>query len=143
MSPAKPVVVTPLVPSGVTVSTVRRWVNAARRVLPLGPQIISVVFVGPTTSQQLNSRYRRRRRPTNVLSFSFEPLAGRRSESTGGEIVLCPSVIRREARQQHQAYRPYLRYLINHGLIHLLGLDHRTPSEQRHWKKFESRLSLL
>lgn len=61
-------------------------------------------------------------------------------EDADGEILLCPAVIRREAREQGEAYRVRLRMLLEHGLIHLLGLDHRTPAQHEVWKRFEKKL---
>lgn len=55
-----------------------------------------------------------------------------------GELVLCPAVIRREVSQQE--YKTRIRFLIQHGLIHIMGLDHQTAADQLRWKRYEKRL---
>lgn len=100
-----------------------------------------MIVVTALISRQLNRRYRRRDRPTNVLSFDYAH--SRRSSElhpVDGEIILCPAVIRREAREQQRRYPAYFRFLVQHGLIHLLGLDHQTSQEQKVWTRFEQRL---
>jgi probable rRNA maturation factor len=54
-----------------------------------------------------------------------------------GEILLCPDVIRHEAKAGGQRYPERLKMLLEHGLIHLLGLDHRTDAQQQVWEKYE------
>lgn len=90
----------------------------------------------------LNRRYRRKDRPTNVLSFHFDQSGpSPRHERLWGEVYLCPAVIRREARQGQIAYADRFRWLLQHGLIHLLGLDHVTPRQRTVWAKYEKMLT--
>jgi len=140
LSPAKLVTIRQLVRSGISDRTLAAWVKAARRRLPRHGGTVSVVIVGPVKSRQLNQRYRRKDRPTNVLTFT---LAQTPSDEDWGEIFLCPSIIRQEARQQGKAYRAYFKFLLQHGLIHLLGLDHHTSADHRRWQRYERRLNDL
>ena len=126
--------------AGVSRTSLRRWTLSARRRLRLVGRV-AVVMAPPKLSRRLNRQYRRRDRPTNVLSFDYAHEAQVKQQfPLAGEIILCPTVIRREAREQGREYRAYLRFLLEHGLIHLLGRDHRTPQEQRVWTQIEQRL---
>ena len=72
--------------------------------------------------RDLNRRYRNRPRPTDVLSFPQEE-----SGVIGvhlGDIVICPAVADRHARQRRHGYRLELGVLVIHGLLHLMGYDH-------------------
>jgi probable rRNA maturation factor len=62
---------------------------------------LSIRIVGDARSRRLNARYRRKDKPTNVLSFAGAGLApdGR---SFLGELVICAPVVAREARAQHK-----------------------------------------
>ncbi len=124
--------------AGLSAATIRSWIQRARRQLPRRAGSLSVAFVTPAVSQRLNRQYRKKDRPTNVLSFRYDE--GRGAERVWGELILCPSVIRRESREQHRPYQSYTRFLLQHGLIHLLGLDHVTATEQRRWERWEQRL---
>lgn len=123
------------VAAGVPAATIRRWIQRDRRRLGLVGGI-SLATVTPTTSRRWNWLYRRRRRPTNILTFVEHPKGQRWFR---GEIILCPAVIRREARRNN--YAEYLRFLIRHGLIHLLGLEHQTATQQKRWEKMEQRFN--
>ncbi|MDH3514259.1 MAG: rRNA maturation RNase YbeY [Gammaproteobacteria bacterium] len=104
-------------------TTIRRWASAAlcgikRRRVNLGVRI-----VGSAESGVLNRRYRRRRGPTNVLSFPFNPPTGLRSDLLG-DLVICAPVVRREARQQQKNLRAHWAHMVVHGILHLRGYDH-------------------
>jgi len=98
------------------------------------------VTVSSPRSRQLNRQYRHRDYPTNILSFSFSPSDQTNTAQPWGEIVLCPAVIRRQAGQWSRTYRQHFRALLEHGLLHLLGYDHRTTIEQRRWNRLEKKL---
>ena len=131
---------TVLTPAGVSTDSIRRWALRARRRLGVVGRI-SITIVPPIESKRLNMRYRRKRRPTNVLSFDYAHDSEQRGDSIiDGEVILCPEVIRREAVEQGETYRQRLQFLLEHGLIHLLGLDHGTALEQQQWERQEQRL---
>ena len=80
------------------------------------PKTVRVVLIHKETSRMLNARFRKKRKPTNVLSFRYD--------ATYGEILLCPPVIRAEARTQGNTYAFQMTWMIVHGMIHLSGLHH-------------------
>jgi probable rRNA maturation factor len=80
---------------------------------------LSVVFVTEVTSKRLNRIFRKKNYPTDVLSFSTA------ENGVGlGEIVVCPKVLQRQARDQGHSYRKELDYMVIHGFLHLIGYDH-------------------
>lgn len=135
-SPRYTVTVQTAVSAGVTLAQVRRWVRRAAPLLGLPGGTISVAFVRSAESQRLNTRYRRKRRPTNVLSFGYAPPL----DGVIGELILCPAVIRAEA--PGRSYRSRVRFLVEHGLIHLTGLDHQTTKQAKHWANIERQLAV-
>lgn len=80
------------------------------------PKMATVIKISEEESRILNHRYRRSNRAANVLSFRYGP--------DYGEILVCPSVIRREAKEQESSYRYQLTWMILHGMIHLAGRHH-------------------
>lgn len=114
---------------------IRRWVRSAAVRLGLPKGTINVVFVRPAESAIVNRRYRGRLGPTNILSFAYHPSIG----EVIGELIVCPQVARHQSG--HGDYQSHLRFLIEHGCIHLLGIDHTTRSEQQRWIQYERKLS--
>lgn len=90
---------------------------------------LSLVFVGSRRMKELNTRYRKKPKTTNVLAF---PL-GRES----GEIFMDLHVAKREAPERPMPYRRYVQYLYIHALLHLKGFDHTTPRETKRMDKEE------
>jgi probable rRNA maturation factor len=82
---------------------------------------VSVVFCGEKLSQRLNRTYRKKNKPTNVLSF---PLSKHE-----GEIFLNLIRIKKEAQKKGLPWAGYLSYLFIHGLLHLKGHDHGSRME--------------
>ena len=80
------------------------------------PHKIVVAEVDKRESQRLNRKYRRKDKPTNVLSFRYG--------SEYGEIIVCPVVIRKEAKEQGNTYKYQMTWMILHGILHLAGIHH-------------------
>jgi probable rRNA maturation factor len=79
---------------------------------------LTVALVSDTRVRALNHRYRRKNRPTDVLSFP--------SDEKGylGDVVIAAGVARRQAREAGHPLGTEIRVLALHGLLHLLGYDH-------------------
>jgi probable rRNA maturation factor len=93
---------------------------------------VSVAFVGDARIRALNSTYRRKDAPTDVLSFPCGDAAFL------GDIVIAAGVARRQARSAGHAFGVEARVLALHGLLHLLGYDHETDNGRMH--RLERRL---
>lgn len=87
------------------------------------PYTLSVVFATPEESRRINKEYRKKDKPTNILSFPYTFVSG--------EIVLCPELIMAESNKMNLSYKTYLTYLLIHGLTHLAGFDHSLLMERR------------
>ena len=87
---------------------------------------LAVRVVSAAESRRLNARYRGKDRPTNVLSFPPPPLppAARAAPRPLGDLVICATVVREEAKAQSKPLEAHWAHLIVHGTLHLLGYDH-------------------
>ena len=84
--------------------------------------------------------------PTDVMSFPMDELRPGRDgvepqEGVLGDIVLCPSVAARQARDAGHATEEELLLLTTHGVLHLLGYDHAEPEDEK--EMFELQRQLL
>ncbi|RUM53263.1 MAG: rRNA maturation RNase YbeY [Methylococcus sp.] len=79
--------------------------------------------VGIEESSALNHQYRRKKGPTNVLSFSYEKSHALPLE-TFGDLVICAPVVEKEAAEQKKSLDAHWAHMIVHGVLHLLGYDH-------------------
>ncbi len=125
-------------------AALQRWAGLALGRRSRGGEI-SVLVVGPARSRSLNQRYRGQNHATNVLSFPAGPgaTAPAGPASAGaflGDLVICPQVLRREARAQGKAERAHWMHLVIHGALHLIGYDHQRPADARRMERREARL---
>ncbi len=91
---------------------------------------LSVAYVGTAKSRELNNTYRQKDKPTNVLSFSLS--------KDSGEIILCPTVIKNEAKNFGKTYPKFLGFLVIHGMLHLKGHQHSSRMERAE-KKYDAK----
>ena len=134
----------------VRVSVVRhaRFLSRVRRELRLNGHEFSVCFVSDSEMARLNQRFRNKRGPTDVLSFP----AGERSltsftSSTSftsflGDIAISPAAAQRNARRFSRTLDEELRILILHGVLHLLGYDHKADNGEMERKELRLRRKL-
>jgi probable rRNA maturation factor len=83
---------------------------------------LSVLFCGNSYIQELNSRYRGRDEPTDVLSFALGENAGERY--LPGDIVISLETLEENAACFKVSPDEELRRLLIHGILHLSGMDH-------------------
>lgn len=87
---------------------------------------LSVVFLSSKDSQKINKKFRKLDRPTNVLSFALN--------KNSGELILCPAVIKLEAKDENKNFgknfRELLGFLVIHGMLHLKGWAHSSKMDE-------------
>jgi probable rRNA maturation factor len=89
---------------------------------------IVILLTDDETVRDLNDRFRRKNRPTNVLSFPAADMPGANPQPLG-DIVLAYGVCVTEAEEQSKTLRNHLTHLVVHGVLHLLGRDHEVDAE--------------
>ncbi|HEY5264955.1 MAG TPA: rRNA maturation RNase YbeY [Steroidobacteraceae bacterium] len=94
------------------------------------PATLSVRVVGDARSRSLNAHYRRKDRPTNVLSFAGAGIAPN-GRNFLGELVICAPVVAEEARTQGKTIESHWAHMTVHGVLHLVGFDHERAAEAR------------
>ena len=79
---------------------------------------MTVAIVPDARVRALNRKFRKKDKPTDVLSFP--------SHERGylGDVVIASGIAARQARQAGHSLATELRVLALHGLLHLLGYDH-------------------
>jgi probable rRNA maturation factor len=102
--------------------TQREIATFARRVLravDVEPEELSIALVDDESMRELNRKFRRRNKTTDVLTFPGDgPLLG--------EIVISVDQARRQAADEKHSLATEVRYLILHGILHAMGYDHET-----------------
>jgi len=118
--------------------------RAARRFLDhldLRGVELSVLLTTDGGIRALNRSWRRRDRPTDVLSFpAGDPPPGSSGPRHLGDVILSLDTARRQARAHGRTVGEELDLYLAHGLLHLIGHDHHRPRDARRMAALESRL---
>jgi probable rRNA maturation factor len=115
----------------------RSWVETA-----LGSRAeaaLAIRLVDEEESGALNQQYRGKHEPTNVLSFPVE-LPQEVRLPLLGDIVICAPLVATEAAEQGKAVDAHWAHLTIHGVLHLLGYDHRLAEEADRMEALEKEL---
>lgn len=97
-------------------------VNKIARLSGIKKGTLSLSFVGEKKIRDINKEFRGIDKSTNVISFPFMDYAG--EEFIIGDIVICLSVAKEQAKKEGNDFHQYIAFLIIHGFLHLLGFDH-------------------
>jgi probable rRNA maturation factor len=92
------------------------------------PVEVSVAVIGNRKMKALNKKYRDIDKPTNVLSFSQtegEVTAQPPGKLYLGDIVLCYPIVIDECARENSLIDDRVNELVEHSLMHLLGMHHR------------------
>ena len=104
----------------------RRWVTSREE--------LSIALVTDREIRRLNLRWRRKDRPTDVLSFPLE------EPGNLGDVVISMDTARRQAKEGGWPLAAELRRLLAHGILHCRGYDHESAADARRMAAAERRL---
>lgn len=93
---------------------------------------ISLVFAEEKLSQKLNYQYRGKNQSTDVLSFRYN--------KNEGEIIICYSIAKKQARENKISIKNELTRLLVHGILHLVGYDHKTNKDKLAMEALEKKI---
>lgn len=113
----------------------QQWVDAALAGRKTDAEL-TIRIVECQESQALNSQYRGKDKPTNVLSFPFEAPPGFELNLLG-DLVICAEVVENEAKEQKKALEAHWAHMVVHGCLHLLGFDHINNDEAEEMEGLE------
>jgi probable rRNA maturation factor len=85
---------------------------------------LSVLLCDDATIARLNGRYRRKRGPTDVLSFRQEDRNTPGVKEAVGDLVISLPTVKRNAKESGVSWDEELRRVATHGILHLAGMDH-------------------
>lgn len=103
---------------------------------------VAVLLCDDLTIQLLNRRFRKKNKPTDVLSFPAQEALPEGLVHLGDVAISLQTAARQAASAGHSLERE-LALLLIHGLLHLLGYDHETDNGEMEAKEKQLREKLL
>lgn len=100
--------------------------------LGLGDAELSILLCDDETIRELNLQYRKKNKPTDVLAFPMQDGPGPQAQpGLLGDVVISLPTATRQAAEHDRPIIEEVTFLLAHGLLHLLGYDHATRSDER------------
>jgi probable rRNA maturation factor len=105
---------------------------------------VSLLICGDARIRDLNFRFRQKDKVTDVLSFpahhDLRSIVYSQSELFLGDLAICHSQTKRQAKKFKIRYMDEFIHLFFHGVIHLMGYDHEiSEKEQKIMDQWEQR----
>jgi probable rRNA maturation factor len=100
---------------------------------------LSVLLTDDPGIHRLNREHRDKDKPTDVLAFPMDESV---PDPAGilGDVVISLDTAFRQARSRGRPLLEEVRFLLAHGLLHLIGYDHGEPAEKREMVAMTRRL---
>ncbi len=100
--------------------------------LGLEPAELSVLLTDDRQIHALNREHRGKDKPTDVLAFPLDDAPpGNGAPRLLGDVVISLDTALRQARSRKRELLAEVRFLLAHGVLHLVGWDHDTPAKKK------------
>ena len=92
-----------------------------------------ITFTNAEETHELNKTYREKDYPADIITFALfadsedELIIERKI--TLGDIIIALDKVQQMAQEEGKTFEWELKFLIAHGILHLLGFDHRDEDE--------------
>ena len=90
---------------------------------------VSILLTNDEEIRELNKKYRKIDKPTNVLSFSITSDTIVNELRMIGDIVISKEKILSEAKDQNKTFSDHLAHIVIHGFLHLLNFTHDSKED--------------
>jgi probable rRNA maturation factor len=100
----------------VSVAQLQRFARRAQKLVEIQGEV-DILIASNKRLRDLNRRFRRKNKPTDVLSFP---------RPSGGDIAISAQIALDNARRYGHSLATELKILVLHGLLHLAGYDHES-----------------
>jgi len=110
---------------------------------------IGIWFTTNNTIQRYNKQYRKKDKPTDILSFPYHTklkpgqkiIIKTKDDKSLGDIIISLEFCKKSARILNISLQTHLNQLLAHGIAHLLGYTHNTEKNHKQMKTIEHKLS--
>ena len=124
---------------GVSVSTAQRkfTLEVLSKLVEIEKAVFSglnIMFCADKEMRYLNATYRKKNKPTDILTFCYE--AGKQNNMYG-DVAISVQTAKRQAKQFKHTFKEELAVLLTHGIYHLMGYDHIKNNDYLRMKKKE------
>jgi probable rRNA maturation factor len=112
---------------------------------------IEVALMGEGRMRTINKRYAGKNKVADVLTFPLSEIKKsskkelqfidlEQEDAVIGQILLCPSRIKKQAKRFKKDFKDQLAFMFLHGFLHLLGYNHKGTQDTKKMRKREKEI---
>lgn len=120
-------------------SQFREWISESLSGKVEGNVELTIRVVDKEEITELNHKYRKKNKATNVLAFPSE-INKDINFFNLGDIVICAPVIEEEAKKADKELLAHWAHIVVHGALHIVGFDHQTDKQAKKMEALETKI---
>ncbi|WP_457640096.1 rRNA maturation RNase YbeY [Persephonella sp.] len=125
----------------ITKKFIRETAEKVLKELGLDSVELSITLTDDETIKEINRQWRKKDKPTDVLSFPIDEKPPGYRYRVLGDVVISLPYAKRQAEEIGIPYRDEVVRLLIHGILHLLGYDHEVcPAEAKKMFSLQDRI---
>ena len=101
---------------------------------------VNLVLSNNENIKRLNKNFRKKNKPTDILSFPFKKKIKINKKTFIGDIIISYNFIDKPKAQKLDIFKKKLIKVFIHGFLHLLGFDHKKNNDYKKMLKEEERI---
>lgn len=123
----------------INITDINALLVSATKYLNLEDTIFNVILVDDKYIREINKTYRNVDKETDVISFALEDTKDIKNPVIRvlGDIYVSVETAKRQAYNYYNTFEEEVRFLVVHGLMHLLGYDHMIKSDEIKMRSLE------
>lgn len=127
---------------------IKKQINSILKYIGYDDFDIGIWFTTNQTIRKYNKNFRKNDKPTDILSFPFHTnlKPGHKikistpDDKNLGDIIISLERCKKDALELNFPFSDYLIKIIVHGIVHLLGYDHKTDDQYKQMNMFEKKI---
>ena len=114
----------------------RKTVTKTMKYLRIQQKYINIVFISNFEMKKLNYKYLKINKPTDVLSFNVDGY----DKALLGDIFISLEYAKKNCSLNNNSLIKEVKILSIHGILHLMGYDHKKKSNEKEMFELQSKL---
>ena len=105
--------------------------------------LVDLVFIDDKMMKAMNSEYRKKDSPTDVLTFAYLDVTD--YEKDEGDVIVADifisvDTIKRQAKEKGHSNLKEMQIMFVHGLLHAFGFDHKNNKAEKEMNKWAKKV---
>ncbi len=104
---------------------------------------VDLVINSDKSMHSINLEYRGKDEPTDVISFAYLEVTDFKKETgdvLAGDIGISVETAKKQAKEHKHTLKKEFEVLFTHGLLHLIGFDHKTNKQEAEMEKWAKKV---